>query len=73
MRSGTCKSYVAAVRSRNLENGMALGCEGPQGRLQAVLKGVQRHEAGVAKRVRRLITPAVLKNAASLVCGCVRG
>ena len=51
MRSGTCKSYVAAVRSRHLEKGVALGCEGPQERLQAVLKGVQRREAGVAKRV----------------------
>ena len=73
MRSGTCKSYVAAVRSQHLEKGVALGREGPQGRLQAVLKGVQRREAGVAKRVRRLITPAVLKKMQPVWCVGVSG
>ena len=48
--------------------GVALGREGPQGRLQAVLKGVQRCEAVVAKRVRRLITPAVLKKMQPVWC-----
>ncbi len=67
VKSGTCRSYVAAVRAHHLEKGVTL-CDGQSRRLQAVLKGVQRREAGVAKRVRRPVTPAVLKKLQPVWC-----
>ncbi len=67
VKLGTCRSYVAAVRAHHLEKGVTL-CDGQSRRLQAVLKGVQRREAGVAKRVRRPVTPAVLKKLQPVWC-----